>query len=364
MHPLDSLGWDAALDRAFAPHASDSPNLEPARILEVRRDSCLITTGRDDLVADLSGRLRHGAAVQSDLPAAGDFVVALPRRIEGRATIRAILPRRSHLARRFAGRKRLETARDTDVQVVVANVDHVLVLSSLNADFSPRRLERFLSQVWEGGAQPVVVLTKADLCDDVAARVAAAEAVAPGVPVHAVSAKLGDGLAAFAGYLRPGRTAALVGSSGVGKSTLVNALFGEDVQVVREIREHDDTGQHTTTSRRLVRLPGRGAVIDTPGMRELGLWESEGGVAETFSDVEDLAASCRFRDCGHATEPGCAVRSAIESGAMPEDRLTSWHHLQRELRFAASKERKRARALTKGGARRDDDGVSAAELAD
>jgi ribosome biogenesis GTPase len=192
------------------------------------------------------------------------------------------------------------------------------------------------------------VLTKADLCEDADARRAEVEAVAPGVPVHAISALRGEGLAPLAPYLEPGRTSALVGSSGVGKSTLVNALAGGDVQTVRAIREHDDTGVHTTTARRLIPLAGRGCLVDTPGMRELGLCDSEEGLDATFSDVSSLAPQCRFRDCTHENEPGCAVLAAVQSGALAEERLESFRHLRRELRFVAAKERKRERAMRHG----------------
>ncbi|MCG3134171.1 MAG: putative ribosome biogenesis GTPase RsgA [Planctomycetes bacterium] len=380
MHPLQPWGWDAAWERAAA-SLSDLANTTRTlvRILEVRRDGLVAADAhvndapvtdahvndshpndaraeRGDLAVTVPGRFRHDAESNDDFPAAGDFAFVDPVPNERKAVLRALLPRRSVLVRRFAGRKRAEGARDADLQVIVANVDHVFVLSSLDADFSPRRIERFLAQVWEGGAQPVVVLTKADLCGDVASRVAEAEAASPGVPVIAVAAARGEGLDRLAPFLREGKTSALVGSSGVGKSTLLNALFGRDVQLVRAMREHDQTGQHTTTSRRLFLVPGRGVVIDTPGMRELGLWHAGDGVSETFHDVEELGGACRFRDCTHRTEPGCAVAEAVAAGALDEERVAAWRHLQRELAFQESKERKRVRKL-RGDTRRPDEGA-------
>lgn len=357
MHPLHPWGWDAAWERASLSLDSESPSLELVRILEVRRDG-LSAAGADhavhgDLTVVVPGRFRHDTASAGDLPAAGDFARVEPVPGERKAVLHSLLPRRSVLVRRFAGRKRTDEARDVDLQVIVANVDHVLILSSLDADFSARRIERFLAQVWEGGAQPVVVLTKADLCTDVASRVAEAEASAPGVPVLAVAAARGEGLDRFVPYLREGRTSALVGSSGVGKSTLVNALLGSDVQVVRAMREHDQTGQHTTTSRRLFLVPGRGVVVDTPGMRELGLWHAGEGVSEAFHDVEEASRDCRFRDCTHAAEPGCAVRGAVESGALDAGRVDSWRHLQREVAFQEAKERKRVRRMRADSKRPD-----------
>ena len=345
MNPMSRLGWDAALDAAFGPHAA--AGLVPARVLEPRRDGCLVATAQGESVAHVSGRSFHEAASAVDHPVAGDFV-ALEVLPHGAARIRAILPRRSAMYRRAVGRAKRLAFREVDVEAIVANVDHVLILSSLNLDFSPRRIERYVAQIWEGGAQPVAVLTKADLCDDSAARCRAVEDVAPGVPVHAISAVHGDGLDDLAPYFAETRTAALVGSSGVGKSTLVNALLGGDVQVVRDIRGHDETGVHTTTARKLFLLPGRGCLIDTPGMRELGVFGAEDGLDATFADVAELAPSCRFRDCSHENEPGCAVLAAVEGGTLPADRIASFRQLRREMQFVASKDRKRERALRKG----------------
>lgn len=345
MHSLTPWGWDAAWQAAFVPYAARS--LEPGRVTQQHRDHVVVVAAScGETRAELPGRLFHGAATVAHAPVVGDFV-ALARPAVGPPVVDAVLPRRTALTRRDTGRERRLAYRASDIEAVVANVDFVLVLTSLNSDFSPRRIERFLAQTWEGGAQPVVVLTKADLSAEVDARLAATVAVSPGVPVHAVSALRAEGLGALAPYLAAGRTSAFVGSSGVGKSTLLNAIAGRDLQLVRAIREHDDTGVHTTTARHLFLLPGGACVIDTPGIRELGLHDAAAGVETAFSDVATLAERCRFRDCGHAAEPGCAVRAAVDGGSLPGDRLESYRHLRRELAFTAAKERKRERAIRK-----------------
>jgi ribosome biogenesis GTPase len=266
--------------------------------------------------------------------------------------VQAVVPRRSAFVRRAAGEQTVE-------QVVAANVDTVLLVSGLDHDFNPRRVERYVLLAWESGARPVVVLNKADLRDDVDACRRAIEQIAPGVAVHAVSARDPPSLAALAPYLLPGRTVALLGSSGVGKSTLLNRLMGTEVQPTRAVREHDQRGRHTTSDRHLFVLPGGALAIDTPGMRELQLWDSGAGLAATFEDVDALAPRCRFRDCTHEAEPGCAVRAAVAEGRLAEDRLASFHKLRAELRHlerkqderAQSDANRRARALHKAARR-------------
>jgi len=293
-------------------------------------------------VARLSGRFRHKSASHDDYPAVGDWV-ALG---EG-ATIVAVYPRRTAIRRKRA-------SKETKSQVIAANVDTVFVVTSLNADFNPRRLERFLTVVWESGAKPAVILTKSDLCEDLPERLIDAEATAFGVPVHAVCAPDGNGLDALAPHLGARQTVALIGSSGVGKSTLVNALVGAEVQVVKEIRNDKYRGRHTTTSRHLLQIPGGAMLVDTPGLREISLWDGRGGtgLSQSFDDVETFAARCRFRDCSHQVEPGCAIRAALESGELDAERWESHEKLRRELAHLDRKQREREKIDAKRAARK------------
>ena len=341
MHPLAPWGFDAAFQAAFAPFASEG--LVPGRVVEEQRDLLQVVTPDRTVPCTVGGRLRHEARGRLAVPVVGDFVAvtAPPAPGGGRGVVRAVLPRRSLLVRKSAG----ETG---EPQPIAAGLDVVLVATSANHDFNERRLERYVTVSWESGAQPVVLLTKADLVPEIDALVARAEAAAPGVPVIAVSAATGQGLDALSTHLAPARTAALVGSSGVGKSTLVNRLLGVDLLATRPVSEHEDKGRHTTTSRRLLALPTGALLVDTPGMRELGLCEDDGGLETAFADVEELARRCKFKDCAHDTEPGCAVRSALETGALDPDRWASYGKLRRELAYLA---------------RRDDPAAMAAENA-
>jgi ribosome biogenesis GTPase / thiamine phosphate phosphatase len=331
---LEELGWTESHLLDFEPHAA--AGLVPARVAVQHRGAFVVLSDLGELRAAAAGRLSHEAAGAGDLPAVGDWVAIAPRLEEGTATIQAVLPRRTKFSRKTAWSAAEE-------QVVAANVDVVFLLTSLNEDFNLRRMERYLTLAWESGAQPVIVLTKTDLTDTVDLRVLEVEAIAFGVPVHAISSITGDGLDVIRSYLAPGRTIALLGSSGVGKSTLVNTLAGEELLAVKEIRE-DGEGRHTTTHRQLVLLPQGGLVLDTPGMRELQLWESSDGLGETFSDIEELAASCRFNDCAHASEPGCAIRAALEDGTLEHERWASYQKLQRELAHLERRLDKRAQA--------------------
>jgi ribosome biogenesis GTPase / thiamine phosphate phosphatase len=315
---LQELGWDESFADAFQPHESNG--LAPARVAVEHRSEYVVYADAAELRAELSGRLRFGG----DRPGVGDWVAIAPRGDEGRATIHAVLPRRTAFVRKTAWA-------ETKAQTVAANVDVVFIVCGLDLNFNLRRIERYLTLAWESGAQPVVLLTKADLCDDVPARVLAVESIAIGVPVHAVSVRTGEGVDAVRAYLGAGRTGALLGSSGVGKSTLVNALVGEELLATREVREGDGRGRHTTSHRQLVRLPDAGLVLDTPGMRELRLWDADEGVGAAFSDIDALVGECRFSDCAHEHEPGCAVRAALRSGELDHDRWESWRKLQREL---------------------------------
>jgi ribosome biogenesis GTPase / thiamine phosphate phosphatase len=327
---LEALGWNAGLASAFEQLQED--NLIPARIAAQHRGEYLLFAGEGELRAKAAGRLFYEHEVGGQLPAVGDWVAVTPP-----STITAILPRRTAFIRKNAGD-------DSTEQVLASNVDAAFLLAGLDDDFSLRRLERYIATAWESGADPIVVLTKADLCADVADAVVAVESVAIAVPVHPVSNLTEEGLDALDDYLQPGRTVVLLGSSGVGKSTLLNRLAGAEVMRTREIAL-DGTGRHTTTHRELVRLPTGALVIDTPGLRELQFWEGDLGAA--FEDLEELALGCRFRDCAHEREPDCAVLAAVDHGTLELDRLRSWRKLQRELEAIAARTDRRLRLARK-----------------
>ena len=331
---LESLGWDAALQAALS--ACDPAGAwQPARVASDRGGALELFAACGVLRGDVSGRLHYLAAGPEELPAVGDWVAVAARPEEGAATIHQVLPRRSALVRKVAG-----TA--SRAQVLAANVDAVLLVSSAGADFNPRRFERALAVVRESGAQPLLVLSKCDLCADAPALVAEAERAAPGVPVLALSAATGAGLDALAQQLPPRRTLALLGASGVGKSTLVNRLLGRDALATRAVREIDDKGRHATSHRQLVVLPGGALLIDTPGLREIALFEDGEGIAGAFPELEALFTACRFGNCGHTGEPGCAVQAALDDGSLDPARLASYRKLEREA--AAVRARRDARA--------------------
>lgn len=329
-----ALGWSAALADAFAPHAAD--DLVPGRVALEHTHIYRVVTADGELLARVSGRLRHRAASRVDFPAVGDWVAVERAAHGGDARIRAVLPRFSRFSRRAAGDP-------TEEQIVAANIDTVFLVSGLDGEFNPRRIERYLLVAAESGATPVIVLNKADLVEAPEAMAEAVRRSAPGVAVHAVSCRVPDTLRALRAHLGSGRTGALLGSSGVGKSSIVNQLIGRELLRTRDVRESDSRGRHTSTARQLVVLPDDGGIlIDTPGMRELQLWETGDALAGTFADIDALAAQCRFRDCSHRHEPGCAVRSAAESGELAPGRLESYQKLREEQAFQARQQDQRA----------------------
>ena len=331
---LKSFGWSDALQREF--DSLGTSELIPARVVVHQRGLYRLASDTGELVASLSGRFMHDAPTE-DFPAVGDWVAVAARLAEGAATIHHVLSRSSAFIRRASGP-------GGGAQVVAANVDVAIIVSSLNEELNLRRLERYLATAWASGAQPVIVLTKADLSSQVDENQTAVQEIAYGVPVLAVSALTRSGLDALATHLKPGRTAVLIGSSGVGKSTLVNALLGSEHMRTQAISQSEARGRHTTTHRELVLMPNGALILDTPGMRELGLWDVSDGLSNTFEDIETLARECRFRDCRHTREPGCAVRAALESGALTYGRWQGYVKLHRELAWLDRKEDPAARA--------------------
>jgi ribosome biogenesis GTPase / thiamine phosphate phosphatase len=324
---LRTLGWSERWKEIFAPFAAES--LLPARVLVEHKGMYTIGTGTTEVRAEVAGRLRHEAVRRSEFPAVGDFVAYRPSDGSGPAIIRAVLPRRSAFIRKAAGQAFEE-------QVVAANIDTVFIMTALDRDFNLRRLERYLTLAWESGATPVILLNKADLSDEIIRRMDEVAGVTMGVPTHVVSALTGQGLENLERYLLPRQTIGVLGSSGVGKSTLINRLLARHVQATRAVRADDHRGRHTTTHRQLFVCPGGALIIDTPGMRELQLWHADEGLETTFQDIETLATQCRFHDCQHVNEPGCAVLAAVKRGALDAERLASFRKLARELRYTAA----------------------------
>jgi ribosome biogenesis GTPase len=343
---LRALGWDARFDAILA---SEAPGLVPGRILTEERGQYLVATATGDGPASPSGRMRHDVELDADAtwPAVGDWVALEPIALEAIAEaggstpdagrpgtspephrlIQRVLSRRTAVIRRAPGDRKLPS------QVLAANVDTVFVVTSMNADFNVRRLERYMTVAWESGASPVVLLSKADLASEPERFVAEAGAAAPGIDIVPVSSVTGEGIDAVRSHLGAGRTVVFTGSSGVGKSSIVNALAGAPLLETASIREDDARGRHTTTRRQLVRLAGA-LLIDTPGLRELGVMDGD-GIAAAFDDIEGLTAECRFSDCQHRSEPGCAIRAAIAQGTLDRGRLEAWQKLEREAERAA-----------------------------
>ncbi|CAN5781254.1 ribosome small subunit-dependent GTPase A [soil metagenome] len=328
-HPLTGYGWNEMVESLFAVHLADG--LLPGRVLVERRGSYVVMTPGGEIDAAVSGRFRYQAIDGEDYPAVGDWV-ALRVAPDELAVIHAVAPRQSRFARPARGDL-------AGAQVVAANIDLVFIVVGLDHDFNLRRLERCLAPSWSSGAETGILLNKADVCADVGERLADVRSVAPGVPVYVMTARQGDGIEALWPLLEAGRTVALLGSSGVGKSTIVNALLGWERQAVGDVRPDDQRGRHTTTARELLPILSGALLIDSPGMRSVGMWAAEDGLGSTFADVDAFAAQCRFSDCAHGAEPGCAVRAAIAEGSLPAQRLHSRQKLEREL---ASIERRRS----------------------
>lgn len=326
---LEDYGWSDF----FSQHYEDcrEQDLRPGRITLVHRGIYRLQIGEKEIDAATTGRIRHQASDSSQFPVVGDWVVCRVDDTSSMALIQQILPRKTKISRKAAGER-------TEEQVVAANVDTVFLVMGLDGDFNLRRMERLLATAWEGGVFPVILLNKEDLAADPEARRREVEAIAPGVPVLKLSALESRGLEQLQSFLGKSQTVALIGSSGVGKSTLINRLLGNEQLRTREVRAGDDRGRHTTTHRQMFKLPGGGLLIDNPGIREVQLWGSDGGLQASFDDITELAKGCRFRDCHHQSEPGCAVLASVEGGGLAADRLENYRALQRELQYLERKQ--------------------------
>ncbi len=334
---LKALGWNPSWQALFAPHAA--AGLEPARVIcELRRKFYAVQTAGGERLGECVGKFFHDTATTAAFPAVGDWVAVRIRPDGTRADLHAVLPRRTQFSRRAAGEQDIE-------QIVAANVDTVFLVSGLDRNHNPARIQRFLVAARESGADPVIVLNKADLHPDPAAVRTEIERLVPGVPVIVTSTETRHGLKGLIAHAKKGRTLALIGSSGVGKSSLINALVHDDEALpTGEVREKDSKGRHTTTRRELVMTPSGALVIDTPGMRELQLWDAEAGVDEAFADITALALQCRFTNCRHDTEPGCAVRAALKTGTLPPERWASYHKLK-AVEVAETRRREQSAAV-------------------
>jgi ribosome biogenesis GTPase / thiamine phosphate phosphatase len=343
---LSQWGWNSYFEAMW--NETEREDAMPARVVAQHRKYWRVAGAFGECLAEASGKLRLAAEEGGNWPAVGDWVSVEVNGSRDLALVRMVLPRRNQFTRKAPG-KRMEE------QVIAANVETALVISAFDGDVNPRRAERYIAQCWEFGVRPVLILNKADTSDDACEKVAEMERVALGIPVQVVSARTGQGMEGVERLFIPGQTLVMLGSSGVGKSTLTNRLLGQSVQKVNDVRANDSRGRHTTTTRELFALPGGALLIDTPGLRELQLWDAEEGLAQTFADIDLLAARCRFRNCCHETEPGCAVQAAVEARTLDSARLENRRKLMREHEFlrrkidpeARSEEKQRIKRLTR-----------------
>jgi len=335
---LDLLGWRPGFEPYYLPYRLQG--LQVGRVVEEHRYVYTIMTGaKRALQAAVSGKFRYASEHKRDYPVVGDWVVYRQAEDMAQGTIHAVIPRFSQVSRKAAGNV-------TEEQVLVANIDTLFLVNSCTHDFNLRRLERYLVMAQESGAAPVIILNKADQCEDTEQKISQVQQIAANVPVHAISAAQQIGIDVLAAYCRPGQTIAMLGSSGVGKSTLANTLSEQERMSVGAVRAHDGLGQHTTTHRQLIMLPRGGMIIDTPGLRELQMWKST-QMDYSFQDIQDFAVECKYRDCLHQGEPGCGVQQAIQSGELSSERFGSYVKLTKELQHLELKDNKREQLVQK-----------------
>jgi len=327
---LKELGWNSFFENNFQPYKENG--FTPARILLEQKSELIVFTETGELTAKVAGKIRHIAQSKSDLPVVGDWVAIRPLH-GGTALIEAILPRQSQIIRIASGMRKKRVGRISEEQVLGANIDTIFIVTGLDRDYNIRRIERYLTLVYNSGAIPVIILNKSDLCPDIDDKLSEVESVAFGVPIHIISATSDVNLQNLKQYFSPGKTITLLGSSGTGKSTIINKLLGFERQKVKEISESIGKGQHTTSHRELIFMPGGGIIVDNPGMREITLSAEEENIGDTFQDIKELAQNCKFNDCQHQSEPGCAVKQAIKNDELESERLTSYQKLRNELKF-------------------------------
>lgn len=335
---LKKIGFNAFFQKHF--ENSQFKNLSIGRISAEYKENYKLFSEFGELTAQISGKFRNNCKLREDFPAVGDWVSFELLGNDNKARIQAVLPRKSKFSRKVAGK-------ETQEQIIASNVDFAFIVCSLNYDFNLRRIERYLSLVWQSGAVPVVVLTKSDLCDDIQKKTTQVENIAFGVDIHVISNILVDGIDVLQKYFSDNKTVVLLGSSGAGKSSLINNLAQEEVMKVNELRNNIEKGRHTTTHKQMIILPYEGLIIDTPGIRELQLWDAEDGISQTFSDIERIAKSCKFSDCTHTNEPDCAIRESIKNGLFDENRLENYRKVQKEQEYLISRQSQSAAKLEK-----------------
>ena len=340
---LVELGWSDFFQDQLA---ENETHLVPARVVRQDLTGYLLFSDRGPLTGSLPGKFRHGVKSKAELPGVGDWVlVTLLAGEPDKAVIGKLMHRQSLFSRRGAGEQ-------LDEQIIAANIDTAFIVSALDANFNPQRIERYLLLAWESKATPYILLNKADMCDDPGAKVEAVRQVAPGVDIATLSALTGQGIELLRSLIPIGQTGAMLGSSGVGKSTIINTLLGFERFQTGSVREGDSKGRHTTSFREMAQIPGAGLIIDTPGMRELQVWGDASSLSQAFDDLGDLASQCKFRDCAHGNEPGCAIKAAIASGDLEEARVISYRKLQAELKHLAEQQDIKARIERKSERKR------------